>query len=143
MFRLLSTLLVAALATAFLAPARADDKKDDKKDAKTLSGTWIREADGFDLSFKFEKEKLTLVVNTGDNGLTIGLTYKVDKDGKVTAEIQDVKEKGTFPTKPEKGTKISFVFKVDGKKAKLSDFDAHDAEGAKPIVEGEYKMKID
>ena len=136
-------LLLAFAMVAFVGVSFADDKKDDKK-APALSGKWIREADGFDLSFSFEKDgKLVLDVKAGDNGLTLTTTYTVDKDDKVTAEITDVKEKGNFPTKPEKGSKFSFKFKVDDKKAKLTDFEIPDGDGAKAVVEGEYKKKTD
>jgi hypothetical protein len=139
MLRLLSLAAVVALTGV----AAADDKKDEKKDAPALSGKWIREADGFSLVFGFEKEKMTIDVTAGDNGLVVTCSYKVDKDGKVTAEVTDVKEKGNFPTKPEKGSKLSFKIKVGEKSATVSDFDAHDSEGAKAIVEGEYKKKAD
>lgn len=135
--------LLAAFAAVFLAGlAFADDKKADDK-APVLSGKWIREADDFKLEFGFEKDKLTIVVLSGENGLTVTLDYKVDKDGKVTAEVNEVKEKGNFPTKPEKGSKISFTFKAAEKTAKITDFEAPEGDAAKAIVEGEYKKKVD
>ena len=141
MLRLLTTFALCTLVGVTF----ADDKKDDeKKTTPAFSGKWVREADGFDLSFSFEKEgKMMLDVKSGENVLTITTTYSVDKENNVTAEITDVKMKGNFPTKPEKGSKFSFKFKVDDKTAKLSDFDIHDGDGAKAIVEGEYKKKTD
>ena len=139
MLRMLACLSVVTFAGFGL----ADDKKDAKKDAPAVSGKWIREADGFSLAFGFEKDKLTLEVTAGENGLTVVCSYKFDKDGTVTAEVTDVKEKGNFPTKPEKGTKIKFKIKPDGNKATVSDYEAPDAEGAKAVIEGEYKKKAD
>ena len=139
MLRLLALSMVVAL-TGF---GFADDKKDEKKDAPALSGKWIREADGFNLIFAFEKEKMSIDVTAGENGLVVSCSYKVDKDGKVTCEVTDVKEKGNFPTKPEKGSKMSFKIKADDKKATISDFEAPDGDGAKAVVEGEYKKKVD
>lgn len=135
--------LLAAFAAVSLASlAFADDKKADEK-APALSGKWVRETDDFKLEFGFEKDKLTIVVLSGENGLTVTTDYKVDKDGKVTAEVTDTKEKGSFPTKPEKGTKITFTFKASDKTAKITDFEAPEGDGAKAIVEGEYKKKVD
>ena len=139
MLRMLACLSVVT----FAGFGYADDKKDEKKDAPAMSGKWVREAEGFSLTFGFEKEKLTLDVTAGENGLIVICTFKMDKVGVVTAEVTDVKEKGNFPTKPEKGTKIKFKMKVDGQKATVSDFEAPDAEGAKAVIEGEYKKKTD
>lgn len=135
--------LLAAFAAVSLAGlAFADDKKADDK-APVLSGKWVRDTDDFKLEFGFEKDKLTIVVVSGENGLTVTTDYKVDKDGKVTAEITDVKVKGAFPTMPEKGTKLTFTFKATDKTAKITDFEAPEGDGAKAIVEGEYKKKVD
>ena len=143
MLRLLAAFAAVSLAGfAFADDKKADDKKADDK-APALSGKWVRETDDFKLEFGFDKDKMTIVVVSGENGLTVTFDYKVDKDGKVTAEVTDVKEKGAFPTKPEKGSKISFTIKVTDKTAKISDFVVPDGEGAKAVVEGEYKKKVD
>jgi hypothetical protein len=139
MLRLLAGLMVVV----FAGFVTADDKKDEKKQTPAHMGKWTRESDNFNLVFGFEKEKMTLDVSVGDNGLTVTCSYKIDKDGVVSAEVTDVKEKGNFPTKPEKGTKIKFKLKVDDKKATISDFEVPDGEGAKAVVEGEYKKKVD
>ena len=140
MMRLFTAIALCALVGVTF----ADDKKDEKKTAPAFSGKWVREADNFELVFSFEKDgKLMLDVKAGENGLSLTTTYSVDKDSKVTAEITEVKEKGNFPTKPEKGSKFSFKFKVDDKKATLSDFEIPDGDSAKAIVEGEYKKKTD
>jgi hypothetical protein len=129
--------MVALLATVSFAD---EPKKEEKKPG--LSGTWAKESEGFSLELKFEKDSvLNTVVKAGDNEITVVAKYTVDKDGKLSLEVTDVKEKGTFPTKPEKGTKYSFKLKVDGDKAKLTDFEMPNAEGAKDVVEGEYKKK--
>jgi hypothetical protein len=140
----MSRLLACAVAVSALGFAVADDKKDDKKgDTPTLSGQWVKESDGFELIMKFTKDTLTTTAKAGDNSVIVTSKYTVDKDGKVKAEVTEVKETGTFPTKPEKGTKFTFTFKVDekAKTAKLSDFEMPGAEGAKDVVDGEYKEK--
>jgi hypothetical protein len=141
----MARLLAGALALALTGVAAAQEKKDEKKDTPTLSGRWIKEADGFELAMKFDKETYTTTVKAGDNSIVVTSKYTVDKDGKVTAEVTETKETGSFPTKPEKGTKFTFTFKIDekAKTAKLSDFEMPGAEGAKDVVEGEYKEKKD
>ena len=143
MLRLLAALAAISFAgLAFADDKKADDKKADDK-VPALSGKWVRDTDDFKLEFSFEKEKMTIVVVSGENGLTVTFDYKVDKDGKVTAEVTDVKEKGAFPTKPEKGSKLTFKIKVTDKTATISDFEGPDGDGAKAVVEGEYKKKVD
>jgi hypothetical protein len=122
--------------------ASADDKKDDK--ATKPTGTWVREAEGFEVKFAFVKDgEMKITVMTGGNGAIVKAKYSVEKDGTIKGTVTDVEEKGEFPAKPPKGLEFSFKFKVDGKKAKLTDFTAENAENAKPVVEGEYEQKKD
>jgi hypothetical protein len=131
-----SVVVAAVFATSFAAA-------DDKKDAAKLSGSWVREAEGFVLKFEFLKdEKAKVHVSAGDNGIVVSATFKQEKDD-VTLTVTKVDEKGEFPAKPKVGAELKFKLKVDGKKATLSDFKADDAEQAKPIVEGEYSKKDD
>ncbi len=136
MSRMLASVLVIA-AAGFVV---ADDKKED---APTLSGRWVKDGGDIELAMKFDKETYTTTVKAGDNSVVVTSKYTVDKDGKVKAEVTEVKETGSFPQKPEKGTKFTFTFKVDekAKTAKLTDFDMPGADGAKDVVEGEYKEK--
>ena len=103
----------------------------------------MKESGDFELAMKFDKETYTTTVKAGDSSIVVTSKYTVDKDGKVKAEVTEVKETGSFPQKPEKGTKFTFTFKIDGKAktAKLSDFEMPGAEGAKDVVEGDYKEK--
>jgi hypothetical protein len=134
MFRALTAVaVIAAVAGA----------ADDKKDAAKLSGTWVREAEGFVLKFEFLKDdKAKIHVNAGENGIVVSATTKVEKDD-VILTVTKVDEKGEFPAKPKIGAELKIKLKVDGKKATISDFRADDAEQAKPIVEGEYTKKDD
>lgn len=134
----------ALVGVLVLGPAgSADDKKDDKEKSKP-SGTWVRESEGFEVKFAFAKpEEMTITVMTGGNGAVVKAKYAVEKDGTIKGTVTDVEEKGEFPAKPQKGFEFSFKFKVDGKKAKLTDFTAENAENAKPIIEGEYDQKKD
>lgn len=149
------------LAAVFLAPAppllRADDtKKDDKKEDKKdqpLKGTWTREADGgvmITMTFK-TKDELVLTVQVGEASVKANCKYKVEKGEKgkpghkVSAEVTKVETKGDFPMVPEVGYKMKFRFAVakgkDKGTAKLSDYEADNADQVKPVVEGEYKPK--
>lgn len=144
MIRTLAGVLVLVLAGFVPAQDKKVEKKDDKKgDKPVLAGRWTKEAEGFDLLIKFEKETYSLMVKAGDNSVTVTSKYTVDKDGHVKAEITDVKEVGSFPVHPEKGTKFTFTWKVDEKTktAKLSDFEFPGSGEGKGVVEGEYKEK--
>jgi hypothetical protein len=138
MSRLFASFLVVGL-SGF---AAAQEKK---ADAPTLSGRWVKEAEAVELTMKFTKDTLTTVAKAGDNSITVTSKYTVDKEGKVKAEVTEVKETGTFEPKPEKGTKFTFTFKIDekAKTAKLSDFEMPGVEGARDVVDGEYKAKKD
>jgi hypothetical protein len=134
----------AVVAVLFVGPvALADGKKEDK-DKPKLSGTWAREVEGFEVKFQFVKdEEMKIHVTNGANGCVVKAKYTVDKDGLVKGTVTDVEEKGEFPAKPPKGFEFEFKFKIDGKKAKLSDFKGENADGAKNIIEGDYDQKKD
>jgi hypothetical protein len=142
----MSRLFAYAAVVSFAALAAARGTTDDKKaDAPALAGRWVKETEGFELTMKFDKDTCTTTAKAGDASVTVTSKYTADKDGKVTAEVTEVKETGNFPAKPEKGTKFTFTFKVDekAKTAKLSDFEMPGVEGGKDVVEGEYKLKKD
>lgn len=131
---------LAGLAVVFAlgTVTQADDKKAEGK--SKLKGTWVREAEGLEIKIAFVKaDEMTISVTAGDNGLKVTGSYKVEKDGTIKGTIKNVEEKGEFPSKPEKGQEFSFKFKIDGKKASLSDFEAGDDEGAKTVMEGDYE----
>lgn len=134
----MKTVFAAVLALGLVSTALADDKKD----APKLAGTWVREADGIELAFQFVGDDVVKVsVMAGDNGIVSTCKYTVSTDGVISAKITDVKEKGTFPSKPPVGLEFKCKFKIDGKTAKLTDFESEKAEGAKDVLEGEYKAK--
>jgi len=131
-----------AAAAAFGLFVTADDKKDDKKD-QPLKGAWVKELDqGGKLTFDFKtKDQLIVTADLGDNGCTLTCKYEADKDGKFKAKVTESKEKGDFPNKPPVGYEFKGTLKVDGDTAKLTDFDAENADQVRAIVEGEYKKK--
>src|SRR5688572_30705081 len=132
--------LAATLALGLTAPA--DDKKDDKD--QPLKGTWVKDVEGNELKFEFKtKSELIVTVTAGDNGCTLTCKYEADKDGKFKASVTEVKEKGDFPSKPAVGYEFKGVFKIDKDTAKLSDFEADNADQVRAIVEGDYKRKKD
>lgn len=133
--KMLATLLAIGLTTIGSAAPNKDE-------APKLKGIWTRDADGIEVSFHFESaEKCKVTVMAGDNGIVATCKYSVGKDGVISAKITDVKEKGSFPAKPAVGLEFKCKFTIDGKTAKLTDFEAEKAEGAKDVLEGEYKPK--
>jgi hypothetical protein len=134
----------AVAAAAVLAfTAAADDKKDDPKD-QPLKGAWVREIEGNELEFHFKtKDELIVTVTAGDNGCILTCKYEADKNGKFKATVKEAKEKGDFPSTPPVGYEFRGVFKIEKDTAKLSEFEAENADQVRPIVEGEYKRKKD
>lgn len=129
--------LLAALAV--LPAALADDTKDTPK----LSGAWVREADGgvqITLHFK-SKDELAATAKLGDATIDAQCKYAVEKDGTVKVTVTSLSTKGELPEKPSVGLMFEFKFTIDGKTATLSDFKIADMEGAKEVMEGEYKAK--
>ena len=121
------------------AAATTDDKP--KKDESKITGTWVKETDGFVISYAFTtKTEGKCVVEAGGATLTLTLKYEY-ADDKVKAEVTKVEEKGDFPAKVPVGYKMKFTIKVTGDTAKISDYEADNAEEARPVVEGEYKKK--
>ena len=136
MTRLLTALLALAL-TAGLNSIRAEDKKDGK--AKP-AGVWFKETEGLKLTFDFSKPDIVVVTAGHDaNALILTGKYTVEKDGLIKVKTTKIDVKGEFPVKPKEGYTFEFKVKVDGKTAKVSDFDAsEDADNARGAVEGEY-----
>jgi hypothetical protein len=127
--------LVAVLLVGSYSPAEDEGKP-------KLTGTWVREVEGFEIQIEFAKaDQVKFTVMSGGNGVVATAKYTTDKDGQVKATITNVEEKGEFPASPPVGLEIQFKFKIDGKKAKLEDFEAENANEAKPIIEGEYEQK--
>jgi len=120
--------------------AVAEDKKPEAK--AELKGTWTKEGDEHTLEVKFPKAgELVVIAAAGENGVTVNCKYTREKDGTIKATIKNTVEKGSFPQVPKDGATFSFKLKVDGKMAKLSDFESKDLEGAKDVMEGEYTSK--
>jgi hypothetical protein len=132
MFRLFAGALAVAVA---LGSAAAEDKKDNDKPT-----TWVKEVGNLVLKFEIGKETAKYHVFNGNDGVTLTAKLKWDKD-KVTSEITDVEVQGNFPNPPKKGEKVTFKWVVKGDTATLSDFAGDGADGAKDVVEGEYKKK--
>lgn len=122
---------------AFTGPVPAEDKKEKEKEKLT---TWIREVGDVTLMFEMGKETAKYHVTAGENGCILTSKIKIEKDV-VTSEVVNVEIKGNFPGAPKKGDKVSFKWVVKGDKATLSDLTGDNTDGAKDVVEGEYKMK--
>ena len=134
MTRLLTAVLFAGLS---LGVAFADDANDKK--ATGPSGAWVKDADGGELTFDFQSAtKMVVSVEAGGNKFSGTCKLEAEKDGVLKATITE--STGDLPNKPDKGFSFKFKFKIDGDKATISDFES-DHEGAKAVVEGDYKKK--
>ena len=142
MTRLFAALIAAALFAGF-APVRAEDKKDPKDDKSKPTGVWVKESDGLKLSFDFSKPDVVIVTAAiGENALVVTSKYKMEKDGLIKAATTKIEVKGEFPVKPKDGYNFEFQIKIDGKKAKITDFDANEeAAKGKEVIEGEYEKE--
>jgi hypothetical protein len=134
MFRLFAGGFALALAVFAGGPVAAEDKKEEKRT------TWVKEAGEVTLTFEMGKETAKYTVTIGENAAILKAKLKWDKDT-VTSEITDVEVKGNFPNAPKKGEKVTFKWVVKDDKATLSEMTGDNAEGAKDLVEGEYKKK--
>jgi hypothetical protein len=133
MFRLIA----GGFALALLALAAGPVAAEEKKDAVT---TWTRESGDVTLTFEIGKDTAKYTVAAGDNSFTVTAKVTREKDV-IKNEVTDVAVKGNFPNAPKKGDKVSFKWVVKGDKATLSDLEGDGADGAKGVVEGEYKKK--
>ena len=112
------------------------------QDQKDKTTSWVREANGIEMTFEFGKDTLQVTAMQGDNGTVFTCKSTIDKDGVVKATVTESTEKGNFPPTPKKGFEFSFKWKVSGDTATLSDFKWEGLpEDAKGVVEGEYKKK--
>lgn len=136
----MARLLTAAVVVLFGLTAAADDKP--KKDTVPFKGTWVKESDGFVIAFTF-KSKTEGMCEVEAGGAKLILTTKYElTDGKVSAEVTKVEEKGEFPAKVPVGYKMKYTIKKgEGDTIKISDYEADNADEARAVVEGEYKKK--
>lgn len=110
-------------------------------DVAAPTGVWVKEQDGNSIQFDFTKAKALIVTaKAGDRVLVLSCKSSFDKDGLIVATVEKVDNKNEFPADLKKGYEFKFKLKVDGTKAKLSDFAAENAD-AKNVVEGEYLKK--
>lgn len=132
MFRLFAGGLALALVGLGASSAPADDKE--------KVTVWVREVGEVTLTFEIGKDTAKYIVAAGDNGCTVTAKITKEKDV-VTSEVTDVKVKGEFPGTPKKGDKVSFKWVEKGDTATLSDLTGEGTDGAKEVIEGEYKKR--
>ncbi|VTS05925.1 hypothetical protein [Tuwongella immobilis] len=128
----------ATVALLFLSNlAWADDAK-----PVALKGTYTKDAGEFVLTFAFEKPgelKFSIINGSTEDGLK--LTAKYTQKGDAIAAIVEKAEKlGDFPTVPEKGAKMNFKVKLDGKMLTLSDYTGEAEDEARDALEGDYTL---
>jgi hypothetical protein len=82
---------------------------------------------------------MIVTVEAGGNKILVTCEYKVDKEGQLSGKITKVE--GDGEGKPPEGYEFKFKFKVDKETAKLTDFEGENAEGARAVIEGDYKKK--
>src|SRR5437763_13448104 len=133
MFRLLAAGFALALVALTGGPVAAEDKDKDKV-------TWVREVGEITLTFELGKDTAKYTVAYGENACTVTAKLTRDKDV-LKSEVTDVEVKGNFPAAPKKGDKVSFKWVVKDDKATLSNLEGDGADGAKDVVEGEYKKQ--
>ena len=134
MFRLLTAGCALALVALTGGSVAAEEKDKDKATA------WVREVGEITLTFEIGKDTAKYTVSFGGNGVTVNAKITRDKDV-IKSEVTDVEVKGNFPNPPKKGDKLSFKWVVKDDKAKLSELDGDNVEGAKDVVEGEFAEK--
>ena len=130
-------LLAALLAAAALAvPAAAAQDQE-------LTGTFIKKAGDFDLTFEFKKDKtFNFKMTNGTDGIEIDCKYTHEKDGTIKAEVTKGQKMGNFPKDVDKGYKFTFKVKKDGKKLAVSDIEGEGIDDAgKDAVNGDYEEK--
>jgi hypothetical protein len=135
MFRLFAAGFALALAVLTGGSVAAEDKKD--KDKVT---TWVREVGDVVLTFEMGKDTAKYTVAAGENAAIVSAKLTREKDV-IKSEVTDVEIKGNFPGAPKKGDKVSFKWVVKDDTATLSNLEGDGADGAKDVVEGEYKKK--
>ncbi len=130
-------ILSLAALFVFVGTSAAEEKK--------LSGSWTKKADNWELKISFLKDNMVkFTMNDGNDGCVLDAKYTVNEDGVVMCEVTKFEKKGNFPVEKEKGYMFSFKTKIDGKNAKLSDFDGKDIDdGAKTVLEGDYEKAAD
>ncbi len=72
------------------------------------SGTWVREASGFDLKIEFAgKDVLKMTAMADENGAIVTSKYTV-KDGLVKAKDHESRSEGRVQAAPKEGIEFSF-----------------------------------
>lgn len=135
MFRVIAGGFALALVALNGAPGAAEDKKDKEKLV-----AFVRESGDVKLLFEMGKETAKYTITAGENECVLTAKLKWEKDT-VTSEVTEVTVKGNFPGAPKKGEKVTFKWVVKGDTATLSDLTGDNVDGAKDLVEGEYKKK--
>ena len=134
MFRLFAGGFALALVALSGGPVAAEEKDKDKVT------TWVREVGEITLTFEIGKDTAKYTVAFGENAAIVTAKITRDKDV-IKSEVTDVEIKGNFPGAPKKGDKVSFKWVVKDDKATLSNLEGDGADGARDVVEGEYKKK--
>lgn len=118
--------------------AGADDK------VKKPVGTWVRESGANKVTFVIKADKMTVTLHTCNGDLAVEASYEAEKDGEMKAKITKI-EKNDIGAGIEEGHKFSFKHKLADGTMTISDLkgnEGNDAEeGAKQLVEGEYKKE--
>jgi hypothetical protein len=127
----------------FVTPAAAEDKKEKPKENK-LSGSWIRESNGFTMKFSFLKGNMMKAsIGNGSDGCNLEAKYSIAKDGTVKCELTKYEKMGNFIDK-EKGYKFSFKLEIKGEVAKMSAIVGDDIDDqGKMVMEGDHKKLKD
>ncbi len=135
MGRLATVALTMLLVT--IAGAAGTDEKDATK-SKPL-GIWKRSVGDHSITFTIKPDTLQVVVKSGDKTLQLDADYGVSKDrvlfARVSKAVKDVEG-------PSVGDLFSLRFNVHNDTLTFSELKSpHDNDGAKELVEGEYRRQ--
>jgi hypothetical protein len=138
--RILSVLAALVAAALLSIPAAAEEKAKDKEKSNALAGAFSKKAGDYELTFDFKKDTFNFKMISDANGCEVDFKYTRDKDGLVKGELTKFTKKGDFPVEKEKGYKLAFKAKIDGKKLVISDVDGEGIDDeAKNVFSGEYE----
>lgn len=113
---------------------------EDKKKTPPLSGSWTRTVGEYELSIIFQKDQTLLLKVRMDNGDGLDVIAKYTYEAKTLHGVVEKTMKiGGFPAEPSKGDKFSFKWEPQKETAELKDLEGDQTEGARPLLEGEWK----
>ena len=135
MFRYATAAVLVGM--AFVPLASAAEK------AKKPQGEWTHTVSDCTVTYKFEKNTLTVDFTKGDaESVRIDAAYGMTAEGLVFGVVTKVEKKGT-DAGPEKGDLFSFEVKIDNDALTVSELNSSKpvSDEAKPLIMGQFRKK--